>query len=173
MPKHLAPTALALAAALCLMAGGPAASQTSADGTQTIVIRASADASAEGLSKPYAGGQVARGGRVGLFGTQDVMDTPFASTNFTAQLLQDQQTRSVADVLLNDPAVRNARGFGNFQELYVIRGFPLFSDDMAYNGLYGLLPRQYVAAELPNARRHGYQLVLLAPQLLGGNCCTL
>ncbi|MCP2936287.1 TonB-dependent siderophore receptor, partial [Salmonella enterica subsp. enterica serovar Typhimurium] len=25
--------------------------------------------------------------------------------------------------------------------------FPLFSDDMAYNGLYGVLPRQYVATE--------------------------
>lgn len=149
MPQQpFAPTALALAATLCL-AGGPASAQTSASApTQTIVIRASADASAEGLSKPYAGGQVARGGRVGLLGTQDVMDTPFASTNFTAQLLQDQQTRSVADVLLNDAAVRNARGFGNFQEVYVIRGFPLFSDDMAYNGLYGLLPRQYVASEL-------------------------
>jgi iron complex outermembrane receptor protein len=148
MPQPFAPTALALAAALCL-AGGPAAAQTSADApTQTIVIRASADASAEGLSKPYAGGQVARGGRVGLLGTQDVMETPFASTNFTSQLLQDQQTRSVADVLLNDAGVRNARGFGNFQEVYVIRGFPLFSDDIAYNGLYGLLPRQFVAAEL-------------------------
>src|SRR5690606_12367382 len=37
---------------------------------------------------------------------------------------------------------------GNFQELYVIRGFPVFSDDMTYNGLYGVLPRQFVAAEL-------------------------
>jgi iron complex outermembrane recepter protein len=142
-------TPLAVAAWLCL-AAGPVVAQTAADTspTQTVVIRASADASAAGLSKPYAGGQVARGGRVGLLGVQDMMDTPFSGTAYTAQLLQDQQTRSVADVLLNDPAVRNARGFGNFQELYVIRGFPVFSDDMAYNGLYGLLPRQYVAAEL-------------------------
>jgi outer membrane receptor protein involved in Fe transport len=43
--------------------------------------------------------------------------------------------------------VRVARGFGNFQELYVVRGFPIYSDDMSYDGLYGLLPRQYVAAE--------------------------
>lgn len=151
MPHLLTPIA---AASLVCLAAGTAAAQTaaadpaSAPATQTIVIRASADASAAGLSKPYAGGQVARGGRVGLLGTQDMMDTPFSGTSFTAALLQDQQTRSVADVLLNDPAVRNARGFGNFQELYVIRGFPVFSDDMAYNGLYGLLPRQYVAAEL-------------------------
>ncbi|WP_312517817.1 TonB-dependent receptor plug domain-containing protein [Massilia sp.] len=48
----------------------------------------------------------------------------------------------------NDPSVRVARGFGNFQESYVIRGFTVNSDDLAYNGLYGLLPRQFVAAEL-------------------------
>lgn len=138
-------TPLALATLACLGCGLAVAQGTPA---QVVEIKASADASATGLSKPFAGGQVARGGRVGLLGTQDMMDTPFSGTAFTAELLQDQQTRSVADVLLNDPAVRNARGFGNFQELYVIRGFPVFSDDMAYNGLYGLLPRQYVAAEL-------------------------
>ncbi|HAB84012.1 MAG TPA: TonB-dependent siderophore receptor, partial [Pseudomonas sp.] len=57
------------------------------------------------------------------------------------------QARSVSDIVQNDPSVRVARGFGNMQELYVVRGFPLFSDDISYNGLYGLLPRQYVAAE--------------------------
>ena len=146
MRHHLTPLA---AASLICLAANPAAAQTAAPAAvETVVIRASADASAAGLSKPYAGGQVARGGRVGLLGTQDMMDTPFSGTAYTADLLQDQQARSVADVLLNDPAVRNARGFGNFQELYVIRGFPVYSDDMAYNGLYGLLPRQYVASEL-------------------------
>ena len=33
------------------------------------------------LTAPYAGGQVAHGGRVGLFGALNVMDTPFATTN--------------------------------------------------------------------------------------------
>lgn len=99
------------------------------------------------LSSPYAGGQVARGGRVGLFGSLGVMDTPFATTNYTEDLIRDQQSRSVADVLQNDPAVRVSKGFGNFQELYIIRGFPVYSDDMTYNGLYGILPRQFVAAE--------------------------
>jgi iron complex outermembrane recepter protein len=99
------------------------------------------------LTSPYAGGQVARGGRVGLFGAMEVMDTPFASTNYTGELARNQQARSVGDVLQNDPAVRVSKGFGNFQELYVIRGFPVYSDDMTYNGLYGILPRQFVAAE--------------------------
>lgn len=95
----------------------------------------------------YGGGQVATGGRVGMFGAQDVMDTPFNTTSYTEALARDQQARSVADVLQNDPAVRVTKGFGNFQELYVIRGFPVYSDDMTYNGLYGVLPRQFVASE--------------------------
>jgi iron complex outermembrane receptor protein len=99
------------------------------------------------LTPDYAGGQVARGGRVGLFGNLDMMDTPFNSTNYTADFMRNLQARSVADVVQSDPGVRVARGFGNFQELYVVRGFPVYSDDMSYNGLYGLLPRQYVAAE--------------------------
>lgn len=113
-----------------------------------VVVNASADASAAGLAPDYAGGQVARGARIGLLGNQDIMETPFVSTAYTQEFIQNQQARSVADVVQNDPAVRSARGFGNFQELYVVRGFPVYSDDMAYNGLYGLLPRQYVAAEL-------------------------
>lgn len=147
-----------LALAAMFMAGASAASAQSqtaaatadaADGKlQTVVISASADASADGLTKDYAGGQVARGGRLGLLGNVDMMDTPFNTLNFTQAVIQDQQARSVADVLQNDPSVRVARGFGNYQELYVIRGFPVNSDDLAYNGLFGLLPRQFVASEL-------------------------
>lgn len=121
---------------------------TATQAVPTVVVTASADASAQGLPSAYAGGQVARGGRLGLLGNVDIMDTPFNSTNYTLQLIQDQQARSVADVVQNDPSVRVARGFGNFQELYIIRGFPVYSDDLAYNGLYGLLPRQFVASEL-------------------------
>jgi iron complex outermembrane receptor protein len=142
-------TPLALAA--LLLTAGSAAAQTAApdtDAMPTVVVRASADASAQGLPAAYAGGQVARGGRLGLLGTVDIMDTPFNATNYTQAIIQDQQAKSVADVVQNDPSVRVARGFGNYQELYVIRGFPLNSDDLAYNGLYGLLPRQFVASEL-------------------------
>lgn len=100
------------------------------------------------LADLYAGGQVARGARAGLFGNIDMMDSPFQATAYTELLIRDQQARSVGDVLANDPVVRVAKGFGNFQELYVVRGFPVYSDDMTYNGVYGILPRQYVAAEL-------------------------
>jgi iron complex outermembrane recepter protein len=142
--------ALSAALALC----GPAFAQNQSGSEEapavldTVTVRASADASAEGLTPAYAGGQVARGGRVGLLGNRDTMETPFNANAYTSELMQDQQAKSVSDVLQNDASVRTARGFGNFQELYVIRGFPVYSDDIAYNGLYGLLPRQYVATEL-------------------------
>lgn len=118
------------------------------DEVDTIVVNASADASAGGLAKPFAGGQVATGGRAGILGTHDHLDTPFSITSYTNELIQDRQAKSVGDVLQNDPTVRVARGFGNFQESYFIRGFILGSDDVAYNGLYSLLPRQYIATEL-------------------------
>ncbi|MNR83786.1 Ferrichrome receptor FcuA precursor [compost metagenome] len=141
----------ALQAALPLLAGAAyaqSADPATATQLEAITVTSSADASAEGLSKPYAGGQVARGGRAGILGTQDNMDTPFSITSYTNEFIKNQQARSVADVLQNDPTVRVARGFGNFQEAYFIRGFILSSDDIAYNGLYGLLPRQYSSAEL-------------------------
>lgn len=112
-----------------------------------ITVTASADASAQGVQAAYAGGQVARGGRVGVFGSQDIMETPFSITNYTQELIANTQAESVGDVLQNDPAVRVARGFGNYQQLYMVRGLSVYSDDMSYNGLYGLLPRQYLAAE--------------------------
>jgi iron complex outermembrane receptor protein len=149
---HLTLSPLALAAMLLASATAQAQTAAASDGAdtkiQTVVVSASADASADGLTKAYAGGQVARGGRLGLLGNVDMMETPFNTLNFTQQIIQDQQARSVADVLQNDPSVRVARGFGNYQELYVIRGFNVNSDDLAYNGLYGLLPRQFVASEL-------------------------
>lgn len=147
---RLAPTPIALA--VFLLASSVAQAQTPAAGdAQTmpsVVVSASADASAEGLSRAYAGGQVARGGRIGILGSVDMMDSPFGATSYTQQFISDQQARSVGDLLQSDPAVRMSRGYGNFQEVYMIRGFALDSDDVAYNGLYGVLPRQYVSPEL-------------------------
>lgn len=123
------------------------AAQAGVETLAPVTIQSSADASAEGLLPAYAGGQVARGGRMGLLGNLDTMDTPFNSTQYTSELIKDQQAESIADILQNDPGVRVARGFGNYQQLYMVRGFPLYSDDITYNGLYGLLPRQYLASE--------------------------
>jgi|SRR5690554_2974719 len=100
------------------------------------------------LVPEYAGGQVARGGRAGLLGNLDFLDAPFSGSSYTADLAAAQQAKSIGDVLQNDPVVRVAKGFGNFQEVYILRGFPVYSDDITLNGVYGILPRQFVAAEL-------------------------
>ncbi|MGP4118486.1 TonB-dependent receptor plug domain-containing protein [Psychrobacter aquimaris] len=113
-----------------------------------IVVTSSADASADGLPDAYEGGQVATGSRVGILGNQDIMDTPFSTTSYTNEYIGNQQAQSVGDLLKKDPTVRVARGYGNFQEAYFMRGFVTTSDDTMYNGLYGILPRQYIATEL-------------------------
>lgn len=142
-------SAIAAAAALSVSLGwAQTAPIESGKSLGTVTVNASADASAQGLSPAYPGGQVARGGRAGILGTRDNMETPFSVTSYTNEFIQDRQARSVGEVLQADPTVRVARGFGNFQESYFIRGFILNSDDVAYNGLYSLLPRQYIATEL-------------------------
>lgn len=114
----------------------------------TIQVGTSADASAKGLSTPFSGDQVANGGRIGILGTKTIMEIPFSTTHYTQEFTQNHQAASIGEVLQYDSSVQLARGFGNFQQVYRVRGFPIFSDDMTYNGLYGILPRQYLAAEL-------------------------
>lgn len=85
-----------------------------------------------------AGGRVARGGGLGVLGFADVMDTPFSTTNYTAQILEDQQARTLADVVVNEASVRTMTSTGGFSEDFQIRGFNVTSGDVGLNGLYGL-----------------------------------
>lgn len=123
------------------------ATQTDDDTIKEVVVVTGQRSQVE-LLDAYAGGQVARGGRAGLLGNIDFLDSPFSGTAYTAELVSAQQSESIGDVLQNDPVVRVAKGFGNFQEVYVLRGFPVYSDDITLNGVYGILPRQFVAAEI-------------------------
>ena len=136
-------------AVAALFTAGLAQAQSAGSGAQPVdrVEDVVVTGSQVDLPPPAPGGQVAEGARVGLFGALETLDTPFNVTAYTEALARNQQARSVADVLQNDPVVRVSKGFGNFQELYVVRGFPIYSDDMTYNGVYGVLPRQFVAAE--------------------------
>lgn len=99
------------------------------------------------LPETYAGGDVARGARIGMLGDQDMQDTPFSVSSYTSQLIKNRQAQSLGDVLESDPAVRQSNGFGNFSQVFVIRGFQLYSDDISLNGLYGVLPRQIISTE--------------------------
>lgn len=98
------------------------------------------------IEPPYAGGQVARGGDLGILGNRDIMDTPFSQTNYTAQTIQDQQARTIGDVMLNDPSVRVVSNAGNNLDVYHIRGFYYDSGDLALNGLYGMAPSYSTSA---------------------------
>ena len=71
----------------------------------------------------YAGGQVATGGSLGLLGNRGVMNTPFNQTSYTAELIKNQQARTVGDVLFNDPSVRTKTPAGNGIDGVYIRGF--------------------------------------------------
>lgn len=92
------------------------------------------------LPPVYAGGQVARGGRVGLLGNRDVMDTPFSVTQYTSQLIEDQQAQNIGEVLVNDVSVRNSHSRGAAREEFNVRGFTLFNREVTFNGLSSITP---------------------------------
>lgn len=91
-------------------------------------------------SVPYAGGQVASGGRVGFLGNRSVFDTPFTQNNYTSQLIRDQGALVVSDVYANDAAIRQTQSpFSISSSNVFLRGLPLNSRDIAFDGLYGLV----------------------------------
>ncbi|MBD1586637.1 TonB-dependent receptor [Pseudomonas typographi] len=103
-------------------------------------------ANAEG--EAYAGGQVARRGSQGLLGSRDFMETPFSMTTYTGEVAKNQQARTLGDLLASDPAVRSTNPAGGRYEQFTIRGFSLFNSDVAYNGLYGILPTYSIDMEM-------------------------
>ncbi|MFN3389275.1 MAG: TonB-dependent receptor, partial [Allosphingosinicella sp.] len=92
--------------------------------------------------------QVIRGGNVGVLGDKPAEDVPFTIRSYNEALILNQQPVTLGELLENDPTVRTTYGFGNAAEQFVIRGFPLFGDDVGINGLYGIAPRQLIAPEL-------------------------
>ncbi|WP_420887840.1 TonB-dependent receptor [Bradyrhizobium yuanmingense] len=99
------------------------------------------------LPRTYAGGQVARGGQVGLLGNKDFMDTPFNITSYTAKKIEDQQAVTVADVVSNDPSVRFTGQTGGILDSFFIRGFPIGEGnvgEIAFHGVYGVAPNYRV-----------------------------
>ncbi|MCF5228502.1 MULTISPECIES: TonB-dependent receptor [unclassified Pseudomonas] len=96
----------------------------------------------------YAGGQVARRGSQGLLGSRDFMETPFSMTTYTAEAVKNQQARTLGDLVASDPSVRATNPAGGRYEQFTIRGFSLFNSDVAYNGLYGVLPTYTIDMEM-------------------------
>ncbi|MFC4275788.1 TonB-dependent receptor [Achromobacter aloeverae] len=150
--------ALAMRAALTYAALGAAPlvgnawAQATPDTTTTttlapVSVVGTATTQGDVLPPAYAGGQVAKGGRMGVLGEQDAANVPFSVTSFTSKLIEDQQAKSLGDVLRNDSSVQITKGYGNDAQLFVVRGFALNGDDISYGGLYGVMPRQILSTQ--------------------------
>lgn len=127
------------------------ASSVKANNGDTITVTAAPDtfkAGGDELVPAYLDGGFANGGRLGFLGEQSALNTPFSVVSFTSKLMQDQQSRTLADVLSNDASVQSGYGYGNYAETFVVRGFSLDGEDISYGGLYGIMPRQIVPVEL-------------------------
>jgi iron complex outermembrane receptor protein len=110
----------------------------------TTIVGASTSADGE----RYAGDQVARRGSQGLLGSRDFMETPFSITTYTSEAVKNQQARTLGDLIASDPSVRATNPAGGRFEQFTIRGLSLFNSDVAYNGLYGILPTYSIDMEM-------------------------
>lgn len=120
-----------------------AAPAAAASGSAPALPQVTVTARAEGtgdLPAAYAGGQVAKGARLGLLGNADVMDVPFSVTSYTAETIENQGARTIADVLKNDPAVRYSTSDGHPFENFRVRNFSVNQNELVVNGMYGLIP---------------------------------
>ncbi|MER8524127.1 Plug domain-containing protein [Mesorhizobium sp. M1076] len=68
------------------------------------------------------------------------MDTPFNIGSYTAQTIEDQGARTVADVMIDDPSVRSTHSTGGILGSFYIRGFPINEGnfgEVAFDGVFG------------------------------------
>ncbi|MDO4636916.1 MAG: TonB-dependent siderophore receptor [Lautropia sp.] len=131
---------------------GSAASVASKDNVLTEVrVRAKAVRYGEettALPRAYAGGQVARGSRVGMLGNMDFMETPFSTTAYTTEHINDIQARDIGSVIgATDASVAVPQSPG-VEEFFMVRGLAVRSLDISFNGLTGMAPFLSKATEL-------------------------
>lgn len=147
-------TLLALAIGAAAHSAHAATTDTNTSQTKedTIVVQSTAGSDfkpgGDALVPAYLDGQVAYGGRLGMLGEQKAMDVPFNVIGYTSKMVQDQQAKTIADVVSNDAGVQVGQGYGNMAETYRIRGFELDGDDMLMGGLAGIVPRQVVDTQM-------------------------
>lgn len=114
-----------------------------------VTVRAGADALPGELPKPYAGGQVARGGAVGLLGNQDFMETPFSVSSYTEQAIRDSQAQRIADVVARDASVLSGQQVYGASETLFVRGFSVNTDgSFSLDGLRGLASHRTAPLEM-------------------------
>ncbi len=154
-PKpHVMALLLATVFSSGVMAQSPAAAGTAppADDAHNAGQLAPTTVSASALSDtdPAAGGQVARGGRVGMLGDKSAMETPFSVTSYTSERIENQQAVTLAEVLNADPSVRFTGQIGGVTDSFFIRGFPINEgnlSEVAFDGVYGVSPNYHLFTE--------------------------
>lgn len=100
------------------------------------------------LPPAYAGGQVARGGSLGLLGNTDVVDSPFSQSSFTAEFIRNTQSQTLGEALESSPSVRRNSSRFSQNDTYSIRGFGVaVGNDIAYDGMYGMTNTRRNAVE--------------------------
>ncbi|EPF81817.1 TonB-dependent receptor [Acinetobacter rudis] len=107
----------------------------------TITLEADADA------QSYANGTLAKTAHLAALGDKGTIDTPFSVMTYTSQMIEDQQSTTLAAILKNDPSIRISTNQGHFNENFQVRGFVLHNDDVALNGLYGMSPTSRLPTE--------------------------
>ncbi len=131
--------------ALLALAGGPALAQATGSAAPVVLDTVVVQGAGSGTQAPrtgtvgqppapYAGGQVATGARLGALGNRSIFDAPFSVSGFTDELARDQQARSVADVVLNDPSVRSDAPAFSERDSFLIRGFSVVNLDTPMTG---------------------------------------
>ena len=101
------------------------------------------------LLPAYAGGQVSTGGRMGLLGDKDFMETPFNTISYTEKFIADRQARDITDVIsAADPTVFSTGMTGIISENYSIRGFSSSIGDVTFGGLFGVAPFYRASPEM-------------------------
>lgn len=102
------------------------------------------------IDKPqqeFADGQLSKNSQVGILGTKDTLDIPFSVISYTEKYIADKNAKSVAQALESDASVRNIFSPNGLGEYFNIRGFYTQSHELAWNGLFGLVPHNRVPTE--------------------------
>lgn len=151
---HVLAMVLATAFSSGVLAQAPlaAGAAPAADGSPSDSRLAATTVSASALSDtaPASGGQIARGGRVGILGDKSAMETPFSVTSYTSERIENQQAVTLAEVLNSDPSVRFTGQIGGVTDSFFIRGFPINEgnlSEVAFGGVYGVSPNYHLFTE--------------------------
>lgn len=95
-----------------------------------------------------ASGAILHTTELGVLGRRKTIETPYATTGYSAEFIANQQASSVGEALKLEPSVRNFFPDGSLGEYFNMRGFYMQSQEFAWNGLYGLVPTNRSASEL-------------------------